>query len=57
MYYAMCICIVDCEVCVYSWEYANICMIFEGVNVYGYDEISLCDVHESKDCDVYNNEL
>ena len=36
------------------WEHTNICMVFEGVNVYGYNEI--VDVHESKGCDVYKND-
>ena len=33
MYYAMCILLVDYEVCEYGWEYANICILFEEVNI------------------------
>ena len=43
----------DCEV----REYASIYRIFEGDNVYGYVEIALCEVYESKGCYVYKNEL
>ena len=49
---------------VYEWwieKFENMQMYVKylggGVNVYDCDEITLYNVHESKGCDVYKNEL